>query len=1213
MRRATLAIILLLLPLMTFASIRNAEIAARIVTATPERTVVTTEFDPSEVLTQLSSRELDQPSSDGRGVILAIAGRGAPVARILHVELADVVSSSSRLDESKIAANADELALLSEPAILHDLRIVSLNFRPLMRDENGAVRVVRRLDAEVVTGGFGGLNEQDDPVSFSSAFYPVYRTFVANLDELYPEISVRLPGRYLVVMTASRYTSIANSGQWRRWLDLKKGKGYTMQVSATLPNNASLAAVSQIIRQAYEDHSLPDLEYVVLFGDNNEIPSQDYLNPEDVEDRAVGDNTYFLLAGNDSLPDVLGGRISGSTQTEYVAYLNKVYRYEAEPYRASMDWFRSVCCVAGNFADGENPTYPVTPVWNVNWARERLLRDGCVTDADTFYYHSLADPPAPQYRPWIRNDINSGVCMVLYRGWAATQLWKCPEFKNEDVDQLTNGSRMPAVFAMVCGSGNFAFPGGPSLGEKFTTGSGSPSETKGAIIYIGASDLHTNTRHNNAMLSGIMEAILEGGVRSAGSLLLASKLEGWRQFPLERYPIAWYYVLHVFNLLGDPETQIYACLPGSMDVAYSQQTSVGTTLQYVNVFSDGQPLEGALVAIRKRGTDQVVAERTNAQGDVYLPVDFAAQDTADITVWKSGYFLNRGEILVQNQAFDPKITAVNWSAGADNLPNPGETANFTLTFRNEGSSATSYALSLASSDPRVTVITGTGTVSNLAPGESGTSSSMSVQLGTEMFDGERPRLAVIVNDDPHFGMRSFEMPVAAPDPSVVSLTVLDGGDGILSAGETAHISVTIKNNGHQNAENMTAIVATFDAAIEGWADNQTAWASVPVGETVLSDNTLNLTMAQGVTPGRQILFRFEFRQNNVVMARKHYLLPTGIVTPNTPTGPDAYGYWAYEDNDAGYAATPTYSWIELDPDFGGLGAETHEVRDDTHFGMRLPGTFIYYGQSYDSVWICSNGWLSFERAAIPEFRNWEIPSPIGPRAMVCPFWDDLIIDKAWPNDDSVHTVWTRWDAAESRFIVEWRAMNRGGLNSSGPNTAYCTFQAILEFHWNLDGDILFQYNQIANVDVDNNFGSVGIQDSYHERGLGLTYANQYIPSAAVLSANHAIRFTTTPPDNYSDVPDRPASDLPVRLALHEAYPNPFNPAAELRFDLPRAGRVALKIYDVLGQEVAVLVDGFQAAGSYRVSFDGRALPSGLYFARLASDQGVQVRKLMLVK
>lgn len=66
----------------------------------------------------------------------------------------------------------------------------------------------------------------------------------------------------------------------------------------------------------------------------------------------------------------------------------------------------------------------------------------------------------------------------------------------------------------------------------------------------------------------------------------------------------------------------------------------------------------------------------------------------------------------------------------------------------------------------------------------------------------------------------------------------------------------------------------------------------------------------------------------------------------------------------------------------------------------------------------------------------------------------------------------------------------------------------------------------------------------------------------------------------------------------ESFPNPFNPQATLRFTLPEAGYVHMAVYDVLGREVVVLVDGAQQAGVYEAHFDGASLPSGIYLYRL---------------
>jgi hypothetical protein len=83
--------------------------------------------------------------------------------------------------------------------------------------------------------------------------------------------------------------------------------------------------------------------------------------------------------------------------------------------------------------------------------------------------------------------------------------------------------------------------------------------------------------------------------------------------------------------------------------------------------------------------------------------------------------------------------------------------------------------------------------------------------------------------------------------------------------------------------------------------------------------------------------------------------------------------------------------------------------------------------------------------------------------------------------------------------------------------------------------------------------------------------------------------------------------------LAQNYPNPFNPVTMIRYQIPTAETVSLKVYDVLGKEVATLVSGRQEAGNYAVPFNASGLSSGMYFYRLQAGSFVETRKMMLVK
>jgi hypothetical protein len=95
--------------------------------------------------------------------------------------------------------------------------------------------------------------------------------------------------------------------------------------------------------------------------------------------------------------------------------------------------------------------------------------------------------------------------------------------------------------------------------------------------------------------------------------------------------------------------------------------------------------------------------------------------------------------------------------------------------------------------------------------------------------------------------------------------------------------------------------------------------------------------------------------------------------------------------------------------------------------------------------------------------------------------------------------------------------------------------------------------------------------------------------------------------------DVPSLKTPTSYGLDENYPNPFNPSTIISYQLPASGHVSLKVYNMLGQEVATLVDAIQDAGFKSVTFDASRLPSGVYFYRLESGTFIQNKKMLLVK
>jgi hypothetical protein len=282
------------------------------------------------------------------------------------------------------------------------------------------------------------------------------------------------------------------------------------------------------------------------------------------------------------------------------------------------------------------------------------------------------------------------------------------------------------------------------------------------------------------------------------------------------------------------------------------------------------------------------------------------------------------------------------------------------------------------------------------------------------------------------------------------------------------------------------------------------------GTSNCSIDPFNLTASIDTPPGYPAALEVTFTSANGSVQVETISIPLGTKSTTDPQGPDEYGYWCFDNTDQDYLQAPTYVWVELDPSYGGSGTQL-PINDpnenaDMSVNVPLPFTFQYYGEETDEITVCSNGWIStWANNSFADFRNYPIPSCIGPNGMIAAFWDDLV---TWSGGH----VYTWYDADQHRFIIEWSRMK----TLSYPNTEE-VFEIILfdpAYHPTVTGDgpIMFQYYSIADVygsGDDNPYSTVGIERPDQQDGIEIVYWNTYEdPAAAQLSGGRAYLFTT---------------------------------------------------------------------------------------------------------
>ncbi|MBK7629452.1 MAG: T9SS type A sorting domain-containing protein [Ignavibacteriales bacterium] len=120
----------------------------------------------------------------------------------------------------------------------------------------------------------------------------------------------------------------------------------------------------------------------------------------------------------------------------------------------------------------------------------------------------------------------------------------------------------------------------------------------------------------------------------------------------------------------------------------------------------------------------------------------------------------------------------------------------------------------------------------------------------------------------------------------------------------------------------------------------------------------------------------------------------------------------------------------------------------------------------------------------------------------------------------------------------------------------------------------------------------------------VTVTRNYVQNAQAYFNNNFTNGTVSDVDDFSIV---------TGYNLYQNFPNPFNPSTKIIWQSPVAGHQTLKVFDVLGNEVATLVDEVKPAGIYEVNFDASALSSGVYFYRLTAGSFIQTKKMILSK
>lgn len=1114
-----------------------------------------------------------------------------------------------------------ELVTIGDPGRMRYLRVAPVVINPFrLSPQNGNIEQLTQLTLNLtfIPQGDGERGELPSQRYWSPLFEELFSALVINYSSPF---SIQQYGG--APIARGSYLIITDSALARHTTELvnwKKRKGYNVVVAPIYRPGIGPDEIRRYIQDAYAHWERPP-EVVLLIGDVNmpgiQLPAFTIRHPHPQQNEIdVTDLPYSLMDDQDYLPDLMVGRISvdSPSPTDLLTYIARVINHERDIANFPSANFHRATLFAGNFGDGNLPV--LSPVETCVWLGTRLRERGW--QVDEFYYRRPGDDinPGP-----IIASINRGVNIVAYRGWADANGTHYPQFYRTHIQQLDNGPFLPIWTFFVCNTGDFGNNNiNPAFGEVSIV-AGSRRRPTGALLFYGPSDLHTNTRFNNPMLGGWYGGLLYKGVRNVSALALLGKLEIWGNNPDFRHRgHPWNFVefyFSVYNILGDPDLSYYFDPPRRMTVQHPGEVFRGQSqLRMVVRKENGEGLGGAIVTLQGALEGSILTDR---EGTAWFPIQNLTSDTIQISVFASNYAPYLRTIPVREAERMVGITGaeVRNDVGG-NQALTGRPLDITFTLRNFGTQRVEGVRLEVLESPYYTIEASEVVVGNLDPSQSlPTPQPLRITLASNLQYGTSVPIEMLITTSQNDRWEALHrLTVAGPDLRWEEITWQDP----LEPGGSSSFYLTLFNRGGQRAQGVYGILHTHDNSVE-ITDANGRFGTLEVRQRQTNaDDPFGVRALPDVTPGRVVIMRLDlFNQDHQSLGTLLFPITIGTRRTTDPVGPDQYGYYAYDDTDTAYALSPRFNWVELDGNYGGTADRHFRLTDDQTVGVPLPFPFTFYGEQYDSLFICSNGWVSFavrDPQSEWDFNNHPIPSPLGPRTMIAPYWEDLVGRRNQLGQRDSLDVFIKALNNPRRVIVEWsRVVARSGNDEDHEQT----FQVILFHPEDIrtpsgDGEILFQYLRARLVDrgTDNTFASAGIQDYTHLRGLGLTYANRYTSGCDSIRDNRAILITTRPPDGYLKTKPDPLH-LPTQFALFPPFPNPFNPTFTLRFSIPYPSEVNIGLFDLQGRLVSELFSGLAEAGLHQLHFSPQALPTGTYLIRMEAAGKIWSERVQLVK
>lgn len=844
--------------------------------------------------------------------------------------------------------------------------------------------------------------------------------------------------------------------------DWKRACGHHVEISWDEHNPNDI--LNDFIEPAYEEWD-PPLEFVCLIGHYNNCQAPGTYN----------DIQFGLIEGRDHISEVAVGRISGQSDAQVNVAIERILGYQATPWDEEMDWFNKAGAGQERLG-GWVPSVNFT----VQWIVEAERRAGF--DPVWWSFYNAGGNNGGGVGNWISNNAN----IIITRG----SYYAIGNYPNDET-----------------------YPMYITVGGGHTEQQWENMWIQGTLNRLSGPSAMTGTRHapQTAPCNAIAGAM-------ARALLIEHLPIGWaRAFAMSMLDYGgvqgngWGFYEREFSMYAEPSQKVWRGTPTVMDVQHLETLSTGQKLLQVVVTDEDNddPVANAFVSLTQPG-DLLIWGVTNVEGLCELRLEEDWEEEIILSVTGDTLFPYQTTLEFDNEPlfFTCAISEFNDEDGnEDGNLNPGETVQLRIEAHNLSTETAAEDVSgtVICSNPWVEIENANLEFGNINAESTGEAEDwVSVTLMESAVEMANIGLQILVESGEQSWISDLELESLAPHYDIQEIV----GGAILEPG-VQNFNIRLRNSGSTDSPEIFAELSTKSLWIQ-IIDNETVFPEIQINRNSLPESAFRINAIAYAVPGTIAHMVLLLKCNaDDIPDTIRFDLQIDVPGEGKPMGPDGYGYVCFDNTDEFWEISPRFNWIEIDPenddrDFDGEELPGNRPENFTKV-VDLPFVFTYYGEDFNEITICENGFISMgDLEELGQYDNYPIDRNMcGSFGMIAPYWDGV---NARGNDRNIYRY---YDEDENIFIIEWCDVRT--------NSGDATFEIILydPEHYPVvsgDGNILFQYLEVPNsrANPPPNYFSTGISSPDGRFGLGYTSDNEYHDSAAPIENRSAILFSTSP-------------------------------------------------------------------------------------------------------